>query len=145
VPELLRRQNQIINGFLGKMWFGAIENLHEMGKAPGDTFDWTIWGDDNKVGSSRNVWQCYSSSMRRTEYDESWKRITDTTPFLPLSKLEHRDLSALLFGGILYILYKWSLFFRGNFQLKSRTATVALFRGDSGHALRKWIAKLECP
>jgi hypothetical protein len=35
VPELLRQQNQIINGFLRKMWFGAIKNLHKMGKSAG--------------------------------------------------------------------------------------------------------------
>jgi hypothetical protein len=39
VPEFLRQQNQIINGFLVKIWFGAIENLHKWVKAPGDTFD----------------------------------------------------------------------------------------------------------
>jgi hypothetical protein len=35
VPELLRQHNQIINGFLGKMWFDAIENLHKMSKSFG--------------------------------------------------------------------------------------------------------------
>jgi hypothetical protein len=35
VPELLRQQNQIINGFLKKMWFGGIENLHQMSKSSG--------------------------------------------------------------------------------------------------------------
>jgi hypothetical protein len=39
VPELLCQQNQIINGFLRKMWFGVIENLDKMVKTPGDTFD----------------------------------------------------------------------------------------------------------
>jgi hypothetical protein len=33
--------------------------------------------------------------MRRAEYGASWKGITDT-PSFPFSKLEHRDLSALL-------------------------------------------------
>jgi hypothetical protein len=35
VPELLGQQKQIINGFLGKMWFGAIDNLQKMGKSAG--------------------------------------------------------------------------------------------------------------
>jgi hypothetical protein len=35
VPGLLPQQNQIINGFMRKMWFGAIENLHKMGKSAG--------------------------------------------------------------------------------------------------------------
>jgi hypothetical protein len=32
VPELMSQQHQIINDFLGQMWFGAIEDLHKMGK-----------------------------------------------------------------------------------------------------------------
>jgi hypothetical protein len=82
--------------------------------------------------------------MRRPEYGASWKRITDTTSF-PLSKLEHRDLPALLFGGILYILYKWSLFFGENFQTNFRTATVALFRGDSGYRIEKVNSQIGMP
>jgi hypothetical protein len=35
VPELLCQQNHIIHGFLGKMWFGAIENLYKIGKSIG--------------------------------------------------------------------------------------------------------------
>jgi hypothetical protein len=82
--------------------------------------------------------------MRRTEYGASWKRITGTISF-PLSKLEHHDLSALLFGGILYILHKWSLFFGGNFHINFRTATVALFRGDSGYHIEKVNSQVGMP
>jgi hypothetical protein len=35
VPELLCQQHPIINGFLGKMWFGTIENLHKMREGAG--------------------------------------------------------------------------------------------------------------
>jgi hypothetical protein len=79
--------------------------------------------------------------MRRIEYGASWKRITDTTSF-PFSKLEHRDLSALLFGGILH---KWSLFLGGNFHINFRTATVALFRGDSGYRIEEVNSQIGMP
>jgi hypothetical protein len=35
VPELMRQQNQIINGFLEKIWFGVIENPYKIGKGAG--------------------------------------------------------------------------------------------------------------
>jgi hypothetical protein len=79
--------------------------------------------------------------MRRIEYGASWKKITDATSF-PFIKLEHRDLSALLFGGILY---KWSLFFGGNFHINFRIATVALFRGDSSHRIEKVNSQIGMP
>jgi hypothetical protein len=141
VPELSRQQHQITKGSRGKRDSMPTRISIKRVKVPGAAFDWTISGIDSTIGSSKNLWQYCAGWMRGTESSTSQKRITHTTSFL-FCKLEHRELSTLLFRGILN---KLSSLIKGNVDVDFWTAVLALFRRDGGYRMKKLKSEIVLP
>jgi hypothetical protein len=117
--------------FPREVWFDAIENLDKIRKGTG----WCTWLNYIKRTPQdciiKNFLPMVSNWIDEIKCGASRKRITDITSF-PFSKLEHCDMSASLFEGVLC---KQSLLIGKNFHVNFWSAAVALFKGGNGHRI----------